>query len=71
MSPGDAFHPEPYAYVAPNDMRRFCGEGWNAPFGAFLGHHEIRTSPAPLDTVLRFLDRCLSLVASAEDALCE
>jgi hypothetical protein len=32
VSPGDAAHPAPYAYVGPWEPRR--GEFWNAPFGA-------------------------------------
>lgn len=32
VSPGDAFQPEPYAYVGPHDQQH--GEFWNAPFGA-------------------------------------
>ena len=34
VSPGDGFHPLPYAYVGPWTSR--IGEFWNAPFGAFL-----------------------------------
>jgi hypothetical protein len=33
VSPGDEFHPLPYAYVGPWTSR--IGEFWNAPFGAF------------------------------------
>jgi hypothetical protein len=33
VSPGDDFHPEPYAYVGP--WTRRSGEFWNATFGAF------------------------------------
>jgi hypothetical protein len=32
LSPGDGFHPTPYAYVGPFTPRE--GEFWNAPFGA-------------------------------------
>ncbi|MEU6237888.1 hypothetical protein [Kitasatospora sp. NPDC047058] len=32
ISPGDAFQPEPYAYVGPHTPRQ--GAFWNAPFGA-------------------------------------
>ncbi|WP_441248535.1 hypothetical protein [Kitasatospora sp. McL0602] len=32
VSPGDAFQPEPYAYVGPHAPQQ--GEFWNAPFGA-------------------------------------
>ncbi|MFJ8628351.1 hypothetical protein ACIRD3_36685 [Kitasatospora sp. NPDC093550] len=32
LSPGDAFQPEPYAYVGPHEPRE--GAFWNAPFGA-------------------------------------
>ena len=34
VSPGDDFHPLPYAYVGPWTSR--IGPFWNAPFGAFL-----------------------------------
>lgn len=34
VSPGDDFHPLPYAYVGPWTPR--IGEFWNAPFGAFV-----------------------------------
>ena len=33
VSPGDDFHPLPYAYVGPWTSR--IGDFWNAPFGAF------------------------------------
>jgi len=32
VAPGDAFCPEPYAYIGPTEPRQ--GEFWNAPFGA-------------------------------------
>jgi hypothetical protein len=34
VSPGDGFHPLPYAYVGPWTSR--IGAFWNAPFGAFM-----------------------------------
>jgi hypothetical protein len=34
VSPGDDFHPQPYAYVGPWTSR--IGPFWNAPFGAFM-----------------------------------
>ena len=34
VSPGDDFHPLPYAYVGPWTSR--IGVFWNAPFGAFM-----------------------------------
>jgi hypothetical protein len=34
VSPGDDFHPLPYAYVGPWTSR--IGPFWNAPFGAFM-----------------------------------
>ncbi|MDT5177762.1 MAG: hypothetical protein QOJ95_1960 [Mycobacterium sp.] len=34
VSPGDDFHPLPYAYVGPFTPR--IGDFWNAPFGAFV-----------------------------------
>jgi hypothetical protein len=38
VSPGDSFHPRPYAYVGPWVPR--AGAFWNAPFGALLGLDE-------------------------------
>ncbi|MEV7776238.1 hypothetical protein [Kitasatospora sp. NPDC086791] len=51
VSPGDAFQPEPYAYVGPHAPRQ--GGFWNAPFGA------ARTIPEPggVADVMAFLDR--------------
>lgn len=44
-SPGDGFHDHPYLYVAPWDADR-PGDGayWNAPFGAVIGHADLRAS---------------------------
>jgi hypothetical protein len=38
-SPGDAFHPTPYAYVGSGDHDR--SDFWNAPFGAIRSHEQI------------------------------
>jgi hypothetical protein len=35
VSPGDDYHPMPYAYVGPWTQR--TGSFWNAPFGAVRG----------------------------------
>jgi hypothetical protein len=39
-SPGDDFHPTPYAYVSAADNDG--GEFWNAPFGAMLDYGDVR-----------------------------
>jgi len=44
VSPGDAAHPQPYAYVGPWTPR--TGEFWNAPFGALRPHTDIPTADA-------------------------
>jgi hypothetical protein len=38
-SPGDAFHPTPYAYVSSGDHDR--SDFWNAPFGAIRSHEQM------------------------------
>jgi hypothetical protein len=38
-SPGDAFHPMPYAYVSSGDHDR--SDFWNAPFGAIRGYEQM------------------------------
>jgi hypothetical protein len=40
-SPGDDFHPSPYAYVSANDHDG--GPFWNAPFGGFRDASEFRS----------------------------
>ena len=59
-SPGDAFSPEPYLYVAPWDSARPGDPGfWNAPFGATMtaeaGVGEAETAAAFFLTGLRHL----------------
>jgi hypothetical protein len=44
ISPGDAGHPQPYAYVGPWTPRE--GEFWNAPFGALRGAQELPDAAA-------------------------
>jgi hypothetical protein len=39
-SPGDAFHPMPYAYVSGGDHDG--SDFWNAPFGAIRSHEQMR-----------------------------
>ncbi|WP_309234405.1 hypothetical protein [Nocardia sp. XZ_19_385] len=46
VSPGDAGHPAPYAYVGPWTPR--TGEFWNAPFGALRPREELRTASSLL-----------------------
>lgn len=52
-SPGDGFHPGPYAYVGPWSANR-PGDAafWNAPFGATIGYQEVRDSDDPLAAVV-------------------
>jgi hypothetical protein len=40
-SPGDAFHPTPYAYVSSSDHDD--SDFWNAPFGAIRGREQMRS----------------------------
>ncbi|MFJ4190951.1 hypothetical protein [Kitasatospora sp. NPDC089509] len=47
VSPGDAYQPEPYAYVGPHTPRQ--GEFWNAPFGAARTIRELGGVAALLD----------------------
>ena len=47
VSPGDAYLPEPYAYVGPWTPRK--GEFWNAPFGATRALTEILDVAALVD----------------------
>ncbi len=44
ISPGDAAHPRPYAYVGPHTPR--TGEFWNAPFGAVRWMDELDSAEA-------------------------
>lgn len=55
FSPGDGFHPEPYAYVGPHDTTGLDGEFWNAPFGAYLGYGSLAASADPVATALAFV----------------
>ena len=52
---GDAFHQEPYLYVAPWDADRPGPEGfWNAPFGAVLGFGDLDMADNPLRAAAEF-----------------
>jgi hypothetical protein len=46
VSPGDAGHPAPYAYVGPWDMTGRTGDFWNAPFGALRPLSELPDADA-------------------------
>ncbi|MEU8899655.1 hypothetical protein [Nocardia sp. NPDC048505] len=46
VSPGDAAHPAPYAYVGPWTPR--TGEFWNAPFGALRPRADLPTASSLL-----------------------
>jgi hypothetical protein len=46
ISPGDAGHPRPYAYVGPWKLR--TGPFWNAPFGALRAADELPDTAAVL-----------------------
>ena len=50
VSPGDAFHAGPYAYVGPWTPRE--GDFWNAPFGALRPESEL----PDVDAVLAFFE---------------
>lgn len=54
VSPGDAEHPEPYAYVGP--WEPVAGPLWQADGfpGAELSHAELRAAPDPLAALLAF-----------------
>jgi hypothetical protein len=43
-SPGDAEHPEPYAYVGPWNPDDLAGDARNEPFGASRSHRELRSA---------------------------
>jgi hypothetical protein len=55
VSPGDDFHPTPYAYVGPWQPR--TGEFWNAPFGAALPLDTAADADALSTAIVAFLDR--------------
>lgn len=52
---GDAFHQEPYIYVAPwNEQRPGPADFWNAPFGAVIGFGDLDASDNPLAAATEF-----------------
>ena len=56
FSAGDAFEPEPYAYVGPRSAeRRGDPAFWNAPFGAVLRAADVAAHPDPLGACVEFL----------------
>lgn len=65
FSPGDAANPEPYVYVGPHDVSRLDGDYWNAPFGATLGHHELRRAADPETATTAFIDHGLRLLTGS------
>ncbi len=64
VSPGDATHPEPYAYVGPWQAPE-PGELWNATGfpGAELSYEEICAASDPADAVLVFMRRRLAALS--------
>jgi hypothetical protein len=63
MTAGDAFCPEPYAYIGPWSADR-PGDPtyWNAPFGAYLPASAVLADPDPGTAIPRFLARGLELL---------
>jgi hypothetical protein len=55
-SPGDAFHPMPYAYVSSRD--HVDSDFWNAPFGAIRSHGQMQN----IDDLLSFWRAAQALV---------
>jgi len=55
-SPGDAFHPAPYAYVSTSDHDG--SDFWNAPFGAVRDHDQMGS----LDDLVTFWRQAQSLL---------
>ncbi len=47
LSPGDGYHPTPYAYVGPGTPR--TGDFWNAPFGAVRAAADLPDAAAVAD----------------------
>jgi hypothetical protein len=69
VSPGDAYHAEPYAYVGPWEFdptaSGYAGvPGFNAPFGAVRGMRDC----ADVDSLVRFFATCRSSVTRARRA---
>ena len=63
-SPGDDAHPEPYLYLGPWEADRPGDPAyWNVPFGALLGHAELRAADDPLEAATSFFRRGLDLLA--------
>ena len=58
-SPGDAFHPMPYAYVSNSDHDG--SDFWNAPFGAIRGYEEMNS----LDDLVTFWSAGQALLNAA------
>jgi hypothetical protein len=63
FSPGDGFNAEPYAYVGPHDLERLtrrAGDGWNAPFGAYLAYGELLAAADPAVAAQAFISERLA-----------
>jgi hypothetical protein len=69
FSPGDADHPEPYAYVAPWATQP-AGETWNATGfgGAELGYAELLAAPDPGAAVNEFFETRRAALAAGGEA---
>jgi hypothetical protein len=65
VSPGDAFHDEPYVYVGPHDLSSLCDAFWNAPFGAMLTRSALAASVDPAHDALSFVRNGFVVLASA------
>ena len=64
-SPGDGIHRDPYLYLGPWGPERDGDAGyWNAPFGAILGHRELRAAADPVVAGVAFLRQGLEQVRS-------
>jgi hypothetical protein len=64
FSPGDAYEPEPYAYVGPWSPERRGDPGfWNAPFGAVLRAGDVGAGSEGLRRCVEFLRRGLENAA--------
>jgi hypothetical protein len=63
-SPGDAFHPLPYVYAGPHERDSLEDDPfWNAPFGAFVSHDQLRTADDPLAAAQQFVASALRRLA--------
>jgi hypothetical protein len=62
-SPGDGFDADPYVYVGPWDRTELTGDGWNAPFGAYLPHADLLAADDPVAAAVTFVQDRLRQLA--------